>query len=113
MISQELELNIVLIGWVIPILLGLVLLVIKTPETQSHIYYQKGKLTCAIAFLLFGVEILSQWVMRVLEVGDPILSVSVYLLVFYLATLLPFCRYRSTCWFSISLHYCSQWVIAQ
>ena len=88
MISQELELNIVLIGWVIPILLGLVLLVIKTPETQSHIYYQKGKLTCAIAFLLFGVEILSQWVMRVLEVGDPILSVSVYLLVFYLATLL-------------------------
>lgn len=88
MISQELELNIVLIGWVIPILLGLVLLVIKTPETQSHIYYQKGKLTCAIAFLLFGVEILSQWVMRVLEVGDPILSVSVYLLVFCLATLL-------------------------
>ncbi len=88
MISQELELNIVLIGWVIPILLGLVLLVIKTPETQSHIYYQKGKLTCAIAFLLFGAEILSQWVMRVLEVGDPILSVSVYLLVFCLATLL-------------------------
>lgn len=88
MISQELELNIVLIGWVIPILLGLVLLVIKTPETQSHIYYQKGKLTCAIAFLLFGAEILSQWVMRVLQVGDPILSVSVYLLVFCLATLL-------------------------
>lgn len=88
MISQELELNIVLIGWVVPILLGLVLLVIKTPETQSHIYYQKGKLTCAIAFLLFGAEILSQWVMRVLEVGDPILSVSVYLLVFCLATLL-------------------------
>ena len=73
MISQELELNIVLIGWVIPILLGLVLLVIKTPETQSHIYYQKGKLTCAIPFLLFGAEILSQWVMRVLQVGDPIL----------------------------------------
>lgn len=88
MISQELELNIVMIGWVVPILLGLFLLMIKTPETRSHVYYRKGKLTCAIAMLLFGSEILFQWLLRILEFADPFLSVSVYLFIFCLATLL-------------------------
>ena len=88
MISQELELNIVLIGWVVPIMLGLFLLMIKTPETRAQVYYEKGKTTTAIALLLFGAEILCQWLMRKLEIANPILSVSIYLFIFCLATLM-------------------------
>lgn len=88
MISEDLELYIVLIGWVVPILLGLFLLKIKTPETHVQVNYEKGKTATAVAFLLFGVELLCQWLMRKLEIGNPVLSVSIYLFFFCLATLM-------------------------
>ena len=97
-ISLEMELNIVLIGWVVPLLLGLFLLLIKTPETHDQVYYENGKRTCATVFLLFGVEILCQWLMRKLEINNPILSVSTYLFTFCLATQLLAMGYCAMLW---------------
>ena len=45
-------------------------------------------MTCAVAFLLFGCEILFQWLMHIFQIADPILSVSVYLFAFCTASLL-------------------------
>ena len=42
------EYNLVLIGWVVALLLGMALLVIKVPETAGHTSYSRGKKTGAI-----------------------------------------------------------------
>ena len=88
MISERVEVNIVMVAWVVAILLGLSLLLIKAPNVKSHTYYNIGKNICAVALLLFGCDILFQWLLRVLEIANPILSVSVYLFTFCGATLL-------------------------
>ena len=88
MISQELELNIVLVAWVVALLLGLFLLMIRSPHNKAYTYYKRGKTICAIALLLFGVDILFQWLLRKLEIANPILSVSSYLFTFCAVTLL-------------------------
>lgn len=88
MISQELELHIVLVAWVVALLLGVFLLLIKTPHNKVYIHYKKGKTICAIALLLFGIDIFFQWMLRKLEIANPILSVSAYLFTFCTATLL-------------------------
>lgn len=98
MISNELELNIVLIGWVVPFLLGLFLFMIKTPEARAQAHYEKGKTIVAISFLLFGVELLCQWLMRKLEIANPILSVSIYLYVFCLVSELLAVGYCTVLW---------------
>lgn len=83
------EYNLVLIGWVVAILLGTILLVIKSPNATRHISYCRGKNTCALAILLFGIELLFQWLIRFpLRIIDPALSVSIYLFTFCLASLL-------------------------
>lgn len=88
MISQEIEYNIVLLGWVIALLLGVLMLAMKSPSGPAHTYYERGKNTCAMALILFGVEILFQWILRITATHNPILSVSCYLLTFCAATLL-------------------------
>ena len=86
---QTIEYNLVLIGWVVAIMLGAFLLVIKTPNGNVHISYCRGKNTCAAAILLFGIELLFQWLIRFYyELHDPLLSVSAYLLTFCVASLL-------------------------
>ena len=50
------EYNLVLIGWVVALLLGMALLVIKVPETAGHTSYSRGKKTGAIVILLFGLN---------------------------------------------------------
>ena len=83
------EYNLVLIGWVVALLLGIALLVIKVPETAGHTSYSRGKKTGAIAILLFGAEIFFQWLIRFyLAIADPMLSVSAYLFTFFVANLL-------------------------
>ena len=83
------EYNLVLVGWVIAILLGTILLLIKSPNATRHISYRRGKNTCALAILLFGFELFFQWLIRFyLLIHDPALSVSVYLFTFCLASLL-------------------------
>lgn len=83
------EYNLVLIGWVVALLLGIALLVIKVPETAGHTAYSRGKKTGAIAILLFGAEIFFQWLIRFyLAIADPMLSVSAYLFTFFVANLL-------------------------
>ena len=83
------EYNLVLIGWVIALLLGTALLIIKIPDNASHSSYSRGLKTCAITMVLFGVEIFFQWLIRFyLEIGNPILSVSVYLFTFCIVTLM-------------------------
>lgn len=88
MITKRLEEQIVLLGWVIPVLLGLFLLMIHTPDHPANKYYKSGKNTCAIALLLFGCEIFFQWNMRIMDIANPILSVSAYLFTFFAANLL-------------------------
>lgn len=88
MISEVLEYNIILVGWVTAFLFGLLLLLKKTPDGSSYIYYKFGKNTCAIAMLLFGCEILFQWILRIYAISNPLLSVSVYLFTFCAATLM-------------------------
>ena len=86
---EAIEYNLVLIGWVVGILLGLVLLFVRLPNSKVHITYRKAKNTCAVTLLLFGLEILFQWLIRFyFELNDPALSVSVYLFAFCLATLI-------------------------
>ena len=83
------EYNLVLIGWVIALLLGTALLVIKVPETAGHKSYSRGKKTGAITTLLFGAEIFFQWLIRFyLKIEDVMLSVSVYLFTFWVANLM-------------------------
>ena len=83
------EYNLVLIGWVIALLLGTALLVIKVPETAGHTSYSRGKKTGAIVILLFGAEIFFQWLIRFyLQIADPMLSVSAYLFTFFVAALM-------------------------
>ena len=83
------EYNLVLIGWVVALLLGIALLVIKVPVTAGHTSYSRGKKTGAIAILLFGAEIFFQWLIRFyLAIADPMLSVSAYLFTFFVANLL-------------------------
>lgn len=84
-----LEYNLVLVGWVIALMLGTFLLFINPPGTSAHSSYKRGKFTGAITMLMFGFELLFQWVMRFyLELNDPILSVSVYLFSFCAVSLL-------------------------
>ena len=81
------EYSLVLIGWVVAILLGTILLLVKTP--QGHISYRRAKNTCALTILLFGLEILFQWLIRFhFNLHDVALSVSVYLFTFCVASLL-------------------------
>ena len=83
------EYNLVLIGWVVAMLLGLVLLLVKVPRDKAHLSYRRAKNTFAVILLLFGLENLFQWLIRFyFEVNDPALSVSVYLVTFFLATLM-------------------------
>ena len=83
------EYELVLIGWVIALLLGSLLLLIKLSAASTHRSYVIGKNTCGMAILLFGSEIFFQWLLRFyLEIADPILSVSVYLFTFWVANLL-------------------------
>ena len=83
------EYNLVLIGWVVALLLGMALLVIKVPETAGHTSYSRGKKTGAIVILLFGAEIFFQWLIRFnLEIADPMLSVSAYLFTFFVAAMM-------------------------
>lgn len=88
MISEALEHNIILVGWVTAFLLGLLLLLKKSPAGPAYRNYKLGKNTCAIAMLLFGAEILFQWILHIYETGNALLSVSVYLFTFSAATLL-------------------------
>ncbi|MBQ9556259.1 MAG: helix-turn-helix domain-containing protein [Muribaculaceae bacterium] len=86
---QTIEYNLVLIGWVVAIMLGTFLLLIKTPNENAHMSYRRGKNTCAAAILLFGLELLFQWLIRFyFELHDPVLSVSAYLFTFCVASLL-------------------------
>ena len=83
------EYDLVLIGWVVALLLGSLLLLIKLPVASTHRSYVIAKNTCGLAMLLLGVEIFFQWLLRFyLEFIDPILSVSVYLFTYWLANLL-------------------------
>ncbi len=86
---SQIEYALVLSGWVIALILGSILLAIKTPEHEHKIYYQRGKNIIAMAILLFGGELLFQWLIRFFFVlKDPVLSVSIYLLTFCMATLM-------------------------
>ena len=86
---DTIEYNLVLIGWVIALLLGVTLFIFKVPDTANHSSYARAKNTCAITMLLFGAELFFQWLIRFyLELNNPILSVSVYLLTFWVVTLM-------------------------
>lgn len=86
---RDIEYVLVLAGCVIALVLGCVLLAIKTPQHEHRSYYVKGKNICALAFLLFGGELLFQWIIRfILVLGDHVLSVSVYLFTCCTASLL-------------------------
>ena len=86
---SSIEYGIVLVGWVVGILLGTVLLFVKLPADKVHFTYRNAKNTCAITLLLFGLEILFQWLIRFyFNLNDPALSVSVYLFAFCVATLI-------------------------
>lgn len=85
----DIEYALVLTGWVVAIVLGIVMLVINAPRSPHRSYYVKGKNTCALSFLIFGGEMLFQWLIRFyLDVHDAVLSVSVYLFAFAAATLM-------------------------
>lgn len=82
------EYNLVLFGWIIAFLLG-TLLLLRSSDEKVHPSYRRAMVTCALVILLLGVEILFQWLIRFyFELNDPVLSVSVYLLAFCIATLL-------------------------
>ena len=83
------EYNLVLIGWVNALLLGVTLLIIRVPNTANHSSYARAKNTCAVTMLLFGAELFFQWLIRFyLELNNPVLSVIAYLLTFWLVTLM-------------------------
>ena len=82
------EYYLVLIGWVIAVPLGAILLLIKTPKTNGIIYYRRGKNACAVFLLVLGLEILFQWMIRFrYSMNDIVLSVSVHLFTYCLATM--------------------------
>ncbi len=86
---DAIEYGIVLVGWVVGILLGTILLLVKLPADKVHFTYRRAKNTCAITIILFGLEILFQWLIRFyFELNDPALSLSVYLMTFCVATLI-------------------------
>ena len=86
---DRIEYELVLIGWVVALLVGIILLIIRVPNTANHPSYARAKNTCAVTMLLFGAEIFFQWFIRFyLELSNPILSVSVYLLTFWVVTLM-------------------------
>jgi len=91
------EYNLVLIGWVVALLLGAALLIIKVPDNAGHMSYSRVKNICAITMLLFGSEIFFQWLIRFfLEIADPMLSVSAYLFAFCMANLMIMSGFCST-----------------
>ena len=86
---EVIEYHLVLLGWVTAFLIGTVLLFFKPPNANSYASFRKGKNTLALGILIFGVEILFQWLIRFyLNIQDPALSVSVYLFVYCVAALL-------------------------
>lgn len=85
----NIEYNLVLIGWVVAILLGLILLLVKIPGDRAHVSYRRAKNTCALTILLFGLEMLFQWLIRFyFKLNDVALSVSVYLFTNCMASVL-------------------------
>ena len=86
---EVIEYHLVLLGWVTALLIGTFLLFFKPPNANSYASFRKGKNTLALGILLFGVEILFQWLIRFyFNIHDPALSVSVYLFVYCVAALL-------------------------
>ena len=86
---EVIEYHLVLLGWVTAFLIGTFLLFFKPPNANSYASFRKGKNTMALGILIFGVEILFQWLIRFyLNIQDPALSVSVYLFVYCVAALL-------------------------
>lgn len=91
------EYNLVLIGWVVALLLGAALLIIKVPDNAGHMSYSRVKNISAITMLLFGSEIFFQWLIRFfLEIADPMLSVSAYLFTSCMANLMIMSGFCST-----------------
>lgn len=83
---RVIEYYLVLIGWVVALLLGFILLLIKPPKAHGIIYYRRGKDTCAVFLLVLGLDFLFQWLIRFrFSLNDPALSVSVHLFSFCLA----------------------------
>lgn len=86
---ENIEYVLVLAGWVIGLLLGMIFLAFKTPQHTRQAYYNRGKRITGIIYLLFGFELLFQWLLRFyLELNNPIVSVTVYLFTYCAATLL-------------------------
>lgn len=86
---EVIEYHLVLLGWVTAFLIGAFLLFFKPPNANNYATYRKGKNILALGILLFGAEILFQWLIRFyLNLQDPALSVSVYLFVYCVAALL-------------------------
>lgn len=86
---EVIEYHLVLLGWVTAFLISTFLLFFKPPNANSYASFRKGKNTLALGILIFGVEILFQWLIRFyLNIQDPALSVSVYLFVYCVAALL-------------------------
>ena len=86
---EVIEYHLVLLGWVTAFLIGAFLLFFKPPNANNYATYRKGKNILALGILLFGAEILFQWLIRFyFNLQDPALSVSVYLFVYCVAALL-------------------------
>ena len=58
---EVIEYHLVLLGWVTALVIGTFLLFFKPPNANSYASFRKGKNTLALGILLFGVEILFQW----------------------------------------------------
>lgn len=83
------EYSLVLAGWVIGLLFGTICLAFKTPLHARQAYYNRGKNITGIVYLLFGLELFFQWLIRFyVELHNLVLSVSVYLFTYCAAVIL-------------------------
>jgi len=88
MFSVQFEYYTVFLGWVITLCLGAFLLFFTPPEIKKYHNFHRAKNLCALVFLLFAGEKMTQWLLRFTQPANPMLSVSLYLLVYAVAAIL-------------------------
>jgi len=64
-------------------LLGICLLLFKTPANSSYTKYRQSKATFAAIYILFAIELVAQWFQRIYFSHNALLSAAIYLTVFY------------------------------
>lgn len=75
------------VAWIILFTFGISLLLAKTPKKEVYFSYHRSRLILGVAFLLFGVQVLLQWIFE-FRTSMPHIATALNITIFYMAAIL-------------------------